>query len=119
MRPTSMNGCATVVSAGEQNSASGMSSTPTIDTSSGIVRPSSANALARPNAISSLATNTAVTSGMRARICPARWPEAGDQSPTISGGASRPASASASRQPWVRLEASSHCCGPATCQTVS
>ena len=49
-----------------------MSSTLTMDTSSGTDRPRSRRARITPKAISSLATKTAVTSGIIAMICPCR-----------------------------------------------
>ena len=58
--PTSVKSWWTVVSGGVRNAASGMSSKPTTDTSSGTGRPASCNARNTPSAIWSLPAKTAV-----------------------------------------------------------
>ena len=65
-----------------------------------------------------MAAKTAVTSFIRAMICPFLYPDAASQSADMSGGISAPASVSARRQPAMRPRASNQSSGPETCQTV-
>ena len=62
----------TVVSGGMKYAASGTSSNPTTLMSSGTRRPCSCSARSTPSARWSFAVKTAVTSGIRASICPHR-----------------------------------------------
>src|SRR5690606_18046652 len=99
-RPSGSMGISTVVKAGTTKAASGISSKPTTEASSGTRRPASRRARSTPMAIRSLAATKAVSSGWRARSRDAASrPPAGLNPPsaTHSGRTSSPWAAIARR----------------------
>jgi hypothetical protein len=70
--PTVSKSWRTVVSGGQSEAATSMSSKPTTLTSPGMSLPCSRSARMTPRAIWSLAAKIAVTSGRRARVSPCR-----------------------------------------------
>lgn len=91
-RPTPAKSCRIVVSGGQNERASSMSSKPTMLISPGMSRPSSCSACMAPRPIWSLAANIAVTSSRCPSVRPCRYPDSHVQSPRSAGGGVIPAS---------------------------